>query len=123
MTLDKQEFPAAEMWDRIAEWLNSHPLTWGGILAFLLALMRMRGRHAPWISTLFEALTCSLLSIGICGGLSSLLPSITPQSCVGIGSLVGYLGTDFLKRFITSFISSRSGFSLKDSREDSNEDK
>ena len=111
------------MWDRIAEWLNSHPLTWGGILAFLLALMRMRGRHAPWISTLFEALTCSLLSIGICGGLSSLLPSIPPQSCVGIGSLVGYLGTDFLKRFITSFISSRSGFSLKDSKEDSNEDK
>ena len=111
------------MWDRIAEWLNSHPLTWGGILAFLLAVMRMRGRHAPWISTLFEALTCSLLSIGICGGLTSLLPSITPQSCGGIGSLIGYLGTDFLKRFITSFISSRSGFSLKDSKEDSNEDK
>ena len=74
------------MWDRIAEWLNTHPLTWGGILAFLLALMRMRSRHATWISTLFEALTCSLLSIGICGGLTSLLPSITPQSCVGIGS-------------------------------------
>ena len=53
------------MWDRIAEWLNTHPLTWGGILAFLLALMRMRGRHATWISTLFEALTCSLLSIGL----------------------------------------------------------
>lgn len=68
MTEDKQEFPEAEMWDRIADWLNSHPLTWGGILAFLLALMRMRGRRAPWISTLFEALTCSLLSIGICGG-------------------------------------------------------
>ena len=111
------------MWDRIADWLNLHPLTWGGILAFLLALIRMRGRHAPWISTLFEALTCSLLSIGICGGLTSFLPSITPQSCVGIGSLIGYLGTDFLKRFITSFISSRSGFSLKDSREDGNEDK
>ena len=111
------------MWDRVADWLNSHPLTWGGILAFLLALMRMRGRRAPWVSTLFEAVTCSLLSIGICAGLSSLLPAITPQSCVGIGSLIGYLGTDFLKRFITSFISSRSGFSLKDSREDSNEDK
>ena len=109
------------MWDRIAEWLNAHPLTWGGILAFLLALMRMRGRHAPWISTLFEALTCSLLSIGICGGLTSLLPSITPQSCVGIGSLIGYLGTDFLKKFISSFISTRTGVSLKDREE--NEDK
>lgn len=111
------------MWDRIAEWLNSHPLTWGGILAFLLAVMRMRGRHAPWISTLFEALTCSFLSIGICAGLTSLLPSITPQSCVGIGSLVGYLGTDAIKKFITSFVSTRTGVSLKDSREDSNEDK
>ena len=60
------------MWDRIAEWLNTHPLTWGGILAFLLALMRMRSRHATWISTLFEALTCSLLSIGICAGLLTL---------------------------------------------------
>lgn len=42
------------MWDRVAEWLNSHPLTWGGILAFLLALMRMRGRRAPWVSTLLS---------------------------------------------------------------------
>ena len=109
------------MWDRIAEWLNTHPLTWGGILAFLLALMRMRGRHAPWISTLFEALTCSFLSIGICAGLTSLLPSITPQSCVGSGSLIGYLGTDFLKKFITSFVSTRTGVSLKDREE--NEDK
>ena len=108
------------MWDRIAEWLNAHPLTWGGILAFLLAVMRMRGRHAPWISTLFEALTCSLLSIGICGGLTSLLPSITPQSCVGIGSLIGYLGTDAIKKFITSFVSTRTGVSLKDRKE--NED-
>ena len=99
------------MWDRVAEWLNTHPLTWGGILAFLLALMRMRGKRAPWISTLFEALTCSLLSIGICAGLSSLLPAITPQSCVGIGSLIGYLGTDVLKRFFISFISSRTGVS------------
>ena len=106
------------MWDRIAEWLNAHPLTWGGILAFLLALIRMRGRRAPWISTLFEALTCSLLSIGICAGLTSLLPSITPQSCVGIGSLIGYLGTDFIKRFITSFISTRSGVSLKDRKDE-----
>ena len=57
----------------------------------------------------FEALTCSLLSIGICAGLSSLLPAITPQSCVGIGSLIGYLGTDVLKRFFISFISSRTG--------------
>ena len=65
----------------------------------------------PWISTLFEALTCSLLSIGICAGLSSLLPAITPQSCVGIGSLIGYLGTDVLKRFFISFISSRTGIS------------
>ena len=123
MTEDKQEFQERKMWDRIAEWLNAHPLTWGGILAFLLAVMRMRGRHAPWISTLFEALTCSLLSIGICGGLTSLLPSITPQSCVGIGSLIGYLGTDAIKKFITSFVSTRTGVSLKDSREDSNEDK
>ena len=121
MTLDKQEFQECKMWDRIAEWLNTHPLTWGGILAFLLALMRMRGRRAPWISTLFEALTCSLLSIGICGGITSFFPSITPQSCVGIGSLIGYLGTDFIKRFITSFISTRSGVSLKDRKE--NEDK
>ena len=105
------------MWDRVAEWLNSHPLTWGGILAFLLALMRMRGRRAPWVSTLFEAVTCSLLSIGICGGLSSLLPAITPQSCVGIGSLIGYLGTDVRKRFVRSFIYSRTGVNpdLKDS--------
>ena len=99
------------MWDRVAEWLNAHPLTWGGILAFLLALMRMRGRRAPWVSTLFEAVTCSLLSIGICAGLSSLLPAITPQSCVGVGSLIGYLGTDVLKRFVLSFISSRTGAS------------
>ena len=99
------------MWDRVAEWLNSHPLTWGGILAFLLALMRMRGRRAPWVSTLFEAVTCSLLSIGICAGLSSFLPAITPQSCVGIGSLIGYLGTDVLKRLFISFISSRTGVS------------
>ena len=111
------------MWDRIAEWLNTHPLTWGGTLAFLLALMRMRGRHASWISTLFEALTCSFLSIGICGGLTSFFPSITPQSCVGIGSLIGYLGTDFLKKFISSCISMRTSVSLKDRREDSNEDK
>ena len=106
------------MWDRIADWLNTHPLTWGGILAFLLALMRMRSRRAPWISTLIAALTCSFLSIGICGGLTSLLPSITPQSCVGIGSLIGYLGTDFIKRFITSFISTRSGVSLKDRKDE-----
>ena len=106
------------MWDRIAEWLNAHPLTWGGILAFFLALMRMRSRRAPWISTLFEALTCSFLSIGICGGLTSLLPSITPQSCVGIGSLIGYLGTDVLKRFITSFVSTRTGVSLKDRKDE-----
>ncbi len=106
------------MWDRIADWLNLHPLTWGGILAFLLALIRMRGRRAPWITTLFEALTCSLLSIGICGGLTSLLPSITPQSCVGIGSLIGYLGTDFIKRFITSFVSTRTGVSLKDGKDE-----
>ena len=99
------------MWDRVAEWLNAHPLTWGGILAFLLALMRMRGRRAPWVSTLFEAVTCSLLSIGICGGLSSLFPTITPQSCIGVGSLIGYLGTDVLKRFVLSFISSRTGVS------------
>lgn len=108
------------MWDRIADWLNLHPLTWGGILAFLLAVMRMRGRHAPWMSTLFEALTCSLLSIGICAGLTTLLPSITPQSCVGIGSLIGYLGTDFLKKFVISFISAKSGVSPEDK---SNEDK
>jgi len=99
------------MWDRVAEWLNAHPLTWGGILAFLLALMRMRGRRVPWVSTLFEAVTCSLLSIGICGGLSSLFPAITPQSCIGVGSLIGYLGTDVLKRFVLSFISSRTGVS------------
>ena len=109
------------MWDRIAEWLNTHPLTWGGILAFLLALMRMRSRHATWNSPLFEALTCSLLSIGICAGLTSLLPSITPQSCVGIGSLIGYLGPAAIKKFITSFVSTRTGVSLKDREE--NEDK
>ena len=106
------------MWDRIAEWLNTHPLTWGGILAFLLALMRMRSRHATWISTLFEALTCSFLSIGICAGLTSFLPSITPLSCVGIGSLIGYLGTDAIKKFISSFISMRTGVSLKDRKDE-----
>ena len=74
------------MWERVAEGLNSHPLTWGGILAFLLALMRMRGRRAPWGATLVDAVTCSLLAIGICGGLSSLFPAITPQSCIGGGS-------------------------------------
>ena len=99
------------MWDRAAEWLNAHPLTWGGIRAFLLALMRMRGRRAPWVSTLFEAVTCSLLAIGSCGGLCSLFPAITPQSCIGGGSLIGYLGTDGLKRFVLSFISSRTGVS------------
>ena len=106
------------MWDRVAEWLSTHPLPGGGILALLLALMRMRSRHAPWISTLFEALTCSLLSIGICGGITSLLPSITPQSCVGIGSLIGYLGTDAIKKFITSFVSARTGVSLKDRKDE-----
>ena len=42
------------------------------------------------------------------------------QSCVGIGSLIGYLGTDAIKKFITSFVSTRTGVSLKDRKE--NED-
>ena len=106
-----------EFFERIVQWFNNHPIFSGAILSFILAVLRSARSGTGWVATLFEASICSFLTIGAFSFVQIFFPAVTEQACVGIGSIIGYLGTPTVQKYLLIAINAKTNNSKDDGNE------
>lgn len=79
----------------------------GGVMGFIVALLRQEQAHIKSISVcLSEAALCAFLSSAI-GELAVYAFDMRPEISMFIGTFCGFLGTDYIKGFIHNYLSMR----------------
>lgn len=87
-------------WNNLDHYLNQHIiLIIGGAMAFITSMIHLWDQPKSCISKIMDSLLCSSLTVGIYYGISSVY-SIPESASIAIGSFVGYLGTEEVKRLI-----------------------
>lgn len=87
-------------WNNLDHYLNQHIiLIIGGAMAFLTSMIHLWNQPKSCISKIMDSLLCSSLTVGIYYGISSVY-NIPESASIAIGSFVGYLGTEEVKRLI-----------------------
>lgn len=87
-------------WNNLDHYLNQHIiLIIGGAMAFITSMIHLWNQPKSCISKIMDSLLCSSLTVGIYYGISSVY-SIPESASIAIGSFVGYLGTEEVKRLI-----------------------
>lgn len=86
-------------WNNLDHYLNQHIILIGGAMAFITSMIHLWDKPKSCISKIMDSLLCSSLTYGIYYGISSVY-SIPESACIAIGSFVGYLGTEEVKRLI-----------------------
>lgn len=106
-----------DLFERLVQWFNNHPIFSGAALSFILALLRSVRTGGNWVATLFEASICSFLTIGAFSIVQAFFPSVTEQACVGIGSIIGYLGTSTVQKYLLLAINAKTNNRKDDDNE------
>lgn len=87
-------------WNNLDHYLNQHIiLIIGGAMAFITSMIHLWNQPKSCISKIMDSLLCSSLTVGIYYGISSVY-NIPESASIAIGSFVGYLGTEEVKRLI-----------------------
>lgn len=87
-------------WNNLDHYLNQHIiLIIGGAMAFITSMIHLWDQPKSCISKIMDSLLCSSLTVGIYYGISSVY-NIPESASIAIGSFVGYLGTEEVKRLI-----------------------
>lgn len=87
-------------WNNLEHYLNQHIiLIIGGAMAFITSMIHLWNQPKSCISKIMDSLLCSSLTVGIYYGISSVY-NIPESASIAIGSFVGYLGTEEVKRLI-----------------------
>lgn len=84
------------MWNSIEQWLNSHMVLCGGVLAFVTSIFRLWNNSKSWSAKILDSLLCMSMTVGIYYGINY-FHELPPNVCLCIGSFVGYLGTEQVK--------------------------
>ena len=87
-------------WYNLVEnWLSEHIVMAGAMLAFITSLLRTWRQETSIKSKLLDSLLCMSITLGIYYTVTSFyqLPDVI---AVGIGSFVGYFGTEQVKQVI-----------------------
>lgn len=86
-------------WNNLEHYLNQHIILIGGAMAFITSMVHLWNKPKSCISKIMDSLLCSSLTVGIFYGISSIY-NIPESASIAIGSFVGYLGTEEVKRLI-----------------------
>ena len=87
-------------WNNLDHYLNQHIILIGGVaMAFITSMIHLWNQPKSCIGKIMDSLLCSSLTVGIFYGISSVY-SIPESASIAIGSFVGYLGTEEVKRII-----------------------
>lgn len=79
----------------------------GGIMSFIVALLRQKQAHIKSFSVcLSEAILCAFLSSAF-GELAVYAFEMRPEVSMFIGTFCGFLGTDYIKSFIHTYLNAR----------------
>lgn len=83
----------------LEEFLNSHEILSGCVLAFITSLLRLWRKPASWGNRIIDSALCMSLTVGIYYGVNQFYP-LNPNVALCIGSFVGYMGTEQIKDMI-----------------------
>lgn len=86
-------------WNNLEHYLNQHIVMLGGAIAFFTSMVHLWNRPKSCVGKIMDSLLCSSLTVGIFYGISSIY-NIPESASIAIGSFVGYLGTEEVKRLI-----------------------
>lgn len=86
-------------WNNLEHYLNQHIILIGGAMAFITSMIHLWDKPKSFLSKIMDSLLCSSLTYGIYYGISSVY-NIPESASIAIGSFVGYLGTEEVKRLI-----------------------
>lgn len=90
----------------IEEFISNHEVLNGSLLAFVTSLLRLWRKPDSWGNRLIDSALCMSLTVGLYYGINQVYP-LNPNVALGIGSFVGYLGTEQIKEMILRFWTSR----------------
>lgn len=101
------------LYEFVENWLSEHIVMAGAMLAFITSLLRTWRQETSISSKLLDSLLCMSLTLGIYYTATSFyqLPDVI---AVGIGSFVGYFGTEQVKQVILNRFSNITKSNNKD---------
>lgn len=94
------------MFDRLLEWLESHMIVAGVLVAFIVSLLRTWNDKTSLTHKIGESLLCSFLTSGMYYLINHLYACPETLS-VTIGCFIGYLGTEQIKELLLKRILKR----------------
>lgn len=92
----------------LEDFINSHEILSGCLLAFVTSLMRLWRKPDAWGNKLIDSALCMSLTVGLYYGINQLHP-LNPNVALCIGSFVGYIGTEQIKEMILKFWAAKTG--------------
>lgn len=101
----------------IEEFISNHEVLSGSLLAFVTSLLRLWRKPDSWGNRLIDSALCMSLTVGLYYGINQVYP-LNPNVALGIGSFVGYLGTEQIKEMILRFWTSRTATSGQETSND-----
>lgn len=100
INIELEDIGVKMWWNNLEHYLNQHIiLIIGGAMAFITSMIHLWNQPKSCISKIMDSMLCSSLTVGIYYGISSVY-NIPESASIAIGSFVGYLGTEEVKRLI-----------------------